>query len=229
MLLPDLPETEQVIIEETNAFRRERNLLSVAHNKALAAAARAFAQYLAETGRFSHTADGRTPDVRATAAGYRHCIVAENLAKTTNSRGVDTRSLADQAITGWKNSPPHREAMLDPYVTEIGVAVVQAPTATPTFLSVQLFARPATFQYTFQIENLSASEVRYTFKDEPIALPARTVMTHTACVPARLQFEAHQGTYQPSDGARYRVVPSTAGNWQIEAITPDGVRSGKNR
>jgi uncharacterized protein YkwD len=49
-MLPDLPQTEAAIIEMTNAFRKDSTLQPVRPNTALAAAARAFAEYLAKTG-----------------------------------------------------------------------------------------------------------------------------------------------------------------------------------
>ena len=83
--LPDLPQTERAIVEMTNAFRRESKLGEVKPNAALTAAARAFAEYLARTGKFAHEADGRQPAQRAEASGYRYCRVAENLAMTSTA------------------------------------------------------------------------------------------------------------------------------------------------
>ena len=140
--LPDLPQTEIAIVEMTNAFRKENKLGALAPNKALAAAARAFADYLAKSGKFAHEADGRKPAARAEAQGYRYCTVAENLALNLDSRGFETRQLARNAVEGWKASPGHRANMLAPHVTEIGVAVVRAPDPDPKFISVQLFGRP---------------------------------------------------------------------------------------
>ena len=54
--LPDLPKTEIAIIQMTNAFRREQKLGTLSSNKQLAAAARAYAAYLAKAGALSHSA-----------------------------------------------------------------------------------------------------------------------------------------------------------------------------
>ena len=78
--MPDLAKTEVAIIAMTNAFRSENQLQSVRTNTVLATAAKAYAEYLARTGKFAHEADGRQPADRAKAAGYSYCIVAENLA-----------------------------------------------------------------------------------------------------------------------------------------------------
>src|SRR5882672_3799317 len=105
--LPDLPQTDLAIVEMTNAFRKESKLGEVRPNAALTAAARAFAEYLAKTGKFAHEADGRQPAKRAQAHGYRYCLVAENLAMNLDSRGFETRVLAREAVEGWKSSPGH--------------------------------------------------------------------------------------------------------------------------
>ena len=67
--LPDLPQTEIAIVEMTNAFRKENKLGEVKPNAALTAAARAFADYLAKTGKFAHEADGREPRRARRGAG----------------------------------------------------------------------------------------------------------------------------------------------------------------
>src|SRR5262245_21032002 len=114
------------IVEMTNAFRKENKLSDVKPNAALTAAARAFAEYLARTGKFAHEADGREPAQRATAQCYRYCLVAENLALNLDSRGFQTRQLAGHVLNGWKESPGHRANLLQAAATEIGVAVVRA-------------------------------------------------------------------------------------------------------
>src|SRR5262245_37310696 len=111
--LPDLPRTEIAIIEMTNAFRKEHQLGTLKANAALAAAARAFALYLGKTGTFAHAADGRDPQARAEAAGYRPCLIAENLAFNLDSRGFATARLAREVVTGWQTSPPHRANLMD--------------------------------------------------------------------------------------------------------------------
>ncbi|MFT5508369.1 MAG: hypothetical protein ACI89J_001444, partial [Hyphomicrobiaceae bacterium] len=60
-MTPDLPNVEIAIIEMTNGFRRQNKLSELKRNRTLDQAARAFASYLARTGKFSHTADGRRP------------------------------------------------------------------------------------------------------------------------------------------------------------------------
>ncbi len=140
--LPDLPKTEIAIIQMTNTFRREQKLGTLTSNKQLAAAARAYAAYLAKTGALSHSADGRSMDARVREKGYRFCWLAENLSWRRNEKGYSTSELAGTVMTGWKNSPGHRANMASPKVTQIGVGVARAPGAWPTFYSVQIMGRP---------------------------------------------------------------------------------------
>jgi hypothetical protein len=206
--LPDLPKTEIAIIEMTNAFRREMRLGEVKPNAALTAAARAFAEYLARTGKFAHEADGRQPADRAEAQGYRYCFISENLAMNLDSRGFETRALAHEAVEGWKNSPGHRANMVQAAVTEIGVGVVRAPHRSPKFIAVQLFGRPESLKVQFRIENRAGAAVTYTLGEETHTLPVRSIATHTSCDPELLSFEQAGAAAQrlaPRNGESFLV------------------------
>lgn len=200
MAFPDLPQTEAVIIALTNAFRAENRLAPVKPNSTLTKAARAFAEYLAQSGKFGHEADGRRPMQRTQAVGYKHCMVAENLSMNQDGRGFDTNALARQAVQGWKGSPPHRAAMLQPYVTEIGVGVAQAADAAPKYLSVQLFGRPQSLQYSFRVENKSGGPVSYTLNGKPQNVAANMAIEHTECIPSTVSVPDAGTTYKASDG-----------------------------
>jgi uncharacterized protein YkwD len=220
---PDLPIVEHAILEMSNAFRQQQGRDAVRRNKTLDQAARDFARYLARTTKFSHTADGRRPADRAQAAGYRYCRVAENLALNMDSRGFETRDLAHQAVEGWKESPPHRKAMLDPFVTEIGIGVAKAPDEQ-RYLSVQLFGRPRALQYQFTIRNRSRQAVEYTHGGARHRLGPGAEVQHTACTPGELDLEnvtpagraaGTAASYQTRDGDLFVVTPRD-GNLVVE-------------
>jgi hypothetical protein len=215
MDLPDLPKTELAIIEMTNAFRTENKLGPVKPNTALAKAAKAYAQFLAQSGLFSHTADKRKPADRTKEAGYKHCIVSENLAMNQDSRGFATTLLAQQAVTGWKNSPPHREAMLHPHVTEIGVGIAKASDAAPKYLSVQLFGRPDSLMISFKVKNLVGEPVSYTVANEPVALAKGSLMKHTICTPEPIAFEGVKAPFKATDGAVFSLTKAS-GSIKVE-------------
>ena len=219
---PDLPQTEAVIIEMTNAFRAENKLATIAPNAALREAAQAYANYLATTGTFAHTADGREPAERARAAGYTYCMVAENLALNQTNRGFETRELAERTVEGWKNSPPHRAAMLQPHLTEIGVGIAKAADVNPKFLTVQLFGRPETLKYELHIENRSGTGIKYTLGDQKNSIADRTHVKHTSCVPNDLVFNIGRITskFEARDGASYILTRAPDGTPRVDLQRP---------
>ena len=126
---PDLSSVSSVITERTNEFRLAEGKTKVSVNDGdLAEAAAKFAEYMAETGKYGHGADGRTPAERAEAAGYDYCSVRENIAYFEKSVGgsvaeVEAETLIEKFFVGWKESPGHRKNMLAEDVTETAVAI----------------------------------------------------------------------------------------------------------
>lgn len=219
--LPDVPTVESAIIQYTNAYRKKNSLPEVSPDAKLTAAARSYAAYLAKSGKFSHTADGRSSGDRVKAAGYAWCTASENLASHLDSRGFEARALAEKAVQGWINSPGHRENMVAPFVTQIGVGVAQAPGADPKFISVQLFARPASLQYEFQISNASQQSVTYLFGGDQHDIAPHTGITHTTCTPGEIQFVKAGTTtlaqrMQATNGIVYKLMPDGAMGLRID-------------
>jgi Cysteine-rich secretory protein family len=226
ILTPDVPKVEAAIVEMTNAFRTEHKLAPVRLNAELTKAARAYAEFLAKSNLFSHTADGRQPADRAKAAGYAHCQIAENLASNLDSRGFATHRLAQEAIDGWKRSPGHRKNMLLPHVTEIGVAVAKA-SDEEKFLSVQLFGRPRSLTFKFTIKNAADATVQYAFGDKTHQIAPRTQVTHTACLPGEIAFrraedalngKALNGRYRAKDGDVYVLRSTATGAIKLDVV-----------
>lgn len=207
-MLPDLPHTEAAIIEMTNTFRKANALQELKPNAALTAAARAFAQYLAGTGRFAHDADGRPPQNRALAQGYRYCQVAENLAWHRDSRGFESRQLAQRVVEGWKGSTGHRANLLLQGATDIGIGVARVPDKEPKFLAVQMLARPESLKVSFSIQNASDAAVRYAIGSESGTLQPRTTVTYASCNTRPLSLEGANGPparFEPRHGDRFVV------------------------
>jgi Cysteine-rich secretory protein family len=210
--IPDLPTVETAVIAMTNAYRKQHKLQDVRPNTQLTLAARAYAAFLAKNNQFSHTADGRQAGDRIAAGGYQWCQVAENLALHIDSRGFESRDLAWKSVEGWINSPGHRANLEAPNVTEIGVGVALAPGADPKFISVQLFARPKSMQYEFQISNSTKETVSYTFGGKTHQIGPSYAITHTACNPSALTFDkagskAVSARYEAADGVVYTLKP----------------------
>lgn len=188
MPLPDVPAVEQAVIEMTNAYRRENKLSEVRANPELTRTARAYATFLAKNKAFSHTADNRDVGARAKASGYAWCSIGENLAMNLDSRGFETRALARQTVEGWINSPPHKENLLGRSYTEVGVGVVEAPDKNPKYITVQVFGRPQSLKFRFQIANATGQPIVYAFDGEDHDLRPNMSVTHTSCSPGTLDF-----------------------------------------
>src|SRR6056297_1622544 len=146
-------QVESAIVEQTNEFRKKKELDALESDAELTKSASQFAQYMAESGRYGHRADGRTPARRAKAAGYQYCVVRENIAYRTNTGEVSAENLIDVFVQGWIDSPSHRENMLADYVTQTGVAVATADDVT--YYAVQLFGRPKSESIRIEIANRS--------------------------------------------------------------------------
>ena len=177
-------------------------------NPHLAKAARYFADFMARTDQYSHSADGSEPAGRATKFGYDYCTVAENIAYTFNSQGFGTAELANRFVDGWQNSPEHRRNMLEPNVTDTAVAIAQSA-KTGRFYAVQLFGRPKSASIEFKVENRAGVEVEYALDGQTFALPPRVTRTHQGCKPFDLAFRGK--AVQPTNGQRWVVVNDREG------------------
>ena len=136
----DLAGTAELILQQTNRFRKEQGRDAVTADPLLTQAAADFAKFMAKTNKFGHTADGNQPKDRARQQGYDFCLIDENIACEFSSRGFTTQALASKFVKDWKHSPGHRKNMLDPDVTETGVGVAQSETGY--YYAVQMFGRP---------------------------------------------------------------------------------------
>ena len=198
-----------LIVSQTNEFRKSEQLNPVAVDSDLTAAAQYFANYIARTDRYGHTADGKRPADRATEHAYEYCIVSENIAYQYSSAGFKNGELATKLVEGWKNSPGHRRNMLEPFVVETGVAVAQSAN-TGYYYAVQMFGRPKSSSIEFSIENKSDQTIEYTIEERTFPLPPLAKRTHTRCRPPEVHMmfgekNATQ-TLKPEGGHSYQVV-----------------------
>lgn len=106
------------VIDLVNAERASRGLSILKPNPTLSGIANEYACEMIDGAFFAHTdpLTGEGPGERAVKAGYSFVSMGENLAA-----GQQT---AEQAVQDWMNSTTgHRENILHPSWTEIGVAV----------------------------------------------------------------------------------------------------------
>jgi uncharacterized protein YkwD len=109
---------ERVLLDAANRDRAAHGLKALQWDAALAAAARAHAQRMAQHNTLSHQFPGEAPmQDRARQAGARFSLVAENVALGPTAAGIHTQ---------WMNSPPHRANLLDHELNSVGIAVVQS-------------------------------------------------------------------------------------------------------
>jgi len=196
------------IVKQTNGFRQAEGLEPVKPNKTLNKTAQHFADFMARTKKYGHTADGRLPSERAQAQGYEYCIVSENIAYQFRSDGFSTKELARVLFTGWKKSPEHRKNMVAPGVVDTGVGVAQ-DRASGTYFAVQMFGRPKSMGIRFKLVNTSRQAVHYILSDRegrhPYSLPPRAIQTHERCLPTTLELSEPKMKTSISDGARYTI------------------------
>jgi uncharacterized protein YkwD len=210
---PDLDSAERLVVEATNKFRREEGVETVRPNPALAKAARDFAEYMARTDRYGHTADGSNPPDRARSHGYDYCLVSENIAYRYNSGGFRTAELARGFVEGWKQSPEHRKNMLEPAATESAVALARSD-RSGRYYGVQMFGRPKSERVEFRITNAAPRAVSYHVGKQDYSLRPREGRIHWLCGPEDLTLQTAGGapvTMRPNRGDRLVVEGVTSG------------------
>jgi hypothetical protein len=207
---PDLDAVESLVIDGTNRYRASQGLGTVSPNPRLEQAARAFANQLADGGAFSHDSGGTTPEIRIRRAGYRECVVAENLARRYDTAGYTTRDLAQKLVQGWIDSPGHRRNMLEADALETGVAVVsRRRDRYEEFFAVQLFARDEAAAVRFRVRNRAAAQVSYRVNGKAFTLDPNWGREHNRCSAPDLLFEGRaRGHFEAAAKGCYVVPPS---------------------
>ncbi len=222
----DLKQVCHQIFALTNRFRSQHNRGELRINPELTRAAQDFAEYLARTDSFSHTADGKSPSQRVREHDYRYCLVAENIAEEYNSSGFTTSSLAGSFVTGWRHSPGHRKNMLDGDLEDIGIGVARSK-RTGRYYAVQDFGRPKSKAIVFRISNESDASIRYVVDGQSFSLDPHFTVTHTRCRPPELDFPNAQGkgegvkegeeTFYPKGEAHYVLRGNRSGGYTVES------------
>jgi uncharacterized protein YkwD len=109
------PEQQECrLVDLFNSVRQANGLQALAVNDVLRNGARSYSQLMADHNFFDHTSYGAM-DVRMHAAGISYWYAGENLAKTTS---------ADQAYEQFMGSTSHKENILKPEYSSIGVGYV---------------------------------------------------------------------------------------------------------
>ena len=126
----------QVIVEETNNNRISNNVPPLTTNLYLTMAARLKVDDMAKKGYFSHQEpDGAMAWNLMERVNYAYSYAGENLAVNF----FDARDV----VTAWMNSQTHRNNILSPNFTEVGVAATRGVyQGKETVFVVQMFGAP---------------------------------------------------------------------------------------
>jgi uncharacterized protein YkwD len=128
---PANPVAEE-LLRLVNAERRRVNAPPLVLNDRLTRAAQGHAQDMATSRRMSHTgSDGSTLRSRIDATQYQWSTLGENVAMG--------QSTATAVMAAWMNSPGHRQNILNPAFSELGIGSASGG-GRPYW--VQVFARP---------------------------------------------------------------------------------------
>jgi uncharacterized protein YkwD len=214
----DLQEVTRQIVAATNKFRREQGQKELKVNPELTRAAQYFADFMARTDKYSHTADGKEPWERGAMYGYDYCVFLENIAWAFKSDGYTAEQLARTFMKGWEKSPPHRKNLLDADVSEIGVAVAHS-SKSGKYYAVQDFGRPKSQEITLRITNATDAAVQYSVDGQSRSVEPRYTVTHSRCRPPELRFPgigAGSGTtFRPKTGAHYVIRQDSTGRLTV--------------
>jgi uncharacterized protein YkwD len=110
---------EQKLLELTNAERKKEKLPPLAPSPLLFKVARAHSANMARQEKMDHYLDGKKPKERVTESGYDWRYTGENLAFG------DADVELEEIMQGWMKSEKHRDNIVSPRYTEIGLGLAK--------------------------------------------------------------------------------------------------------
>jgi uncharacterized protein YkwD len=128
---PPQPTIEQEMVALTNQYRQANGLMPLTVNDRLTEAAQIEASAMAAFNDMDHTLPGAAQPTltnRLDYVGFNFTWAGENIAFNFPD--------APSVMTGWMISPPHRENILSPIPTTIGVAVAYNSQGQPYYCQV---------------------------------------------------------------------------------------------
>lgn len=106
---------DPVATNTINTIRAGKGMPAIAYSDRLEKVARSHARDMMKKGFFSHKgSNGSTVGKRAKRAGYRWCLVAENIAK--GQKDIKT------VMESWRTSPSHYQNLVRKGIREFAVA-----------------------------------------------------------------------------------------------------------
>jgi uncharacterized protein YkwD len=120
-----LQQVEDLVFAMTNRARQARGLAPLIRDNELRNVARAYSNNMTVHRFFDHvTPEGISLDDRISSQ-YPHWVraIGENIWKGVGFNPLAVRRLAQEIMDDWMSSPGHRENVLDPDFTHLGVGV----------------------------------------------------------------------------------------------------------
>ena len=158
------------VIRLTNTQRVANGLGALSENSTLDGAALAKGNDMLAKGYWAHFApDGTSPWSFFLKFGYKYKYAGENLARDFPD--------AVSAVNAWMNSPSHKENILNPNYSEIGIGVVEGSLAgADTTIIVQFFGAPLSGEVTIPVAKAKeVSPVAVKLTPVPSSTPTPTL------------------------------------------------------
>lgn len=191
------------LLSSTNQQRAANGVGALAVNSLLNQAAQAKANDMVSRNYWSHnTPDGNPPWVFINATGYSYTKAGENLAYGFAS-SADT-------VTGWMNSPPHKENLLDTAFTEVGFGYANSANfnnSGPETVVVAMYGKPTSAPAAAAASPSTPAASQPQTKAAQQTAPAPTPTTGASAPPAETPAAAPSENKQ--DSAQKPVTTNT--------------------
>jgi uncharacterized protein YkwD len=127
------------LFDLANKARAKEKAPELQINPVLMKIAHDHAANMAKQEKMDHVLDGKNPSKRALEGGYNYRSIGENIGKAGGDPDVPAPPAAN--IHGfWMKSKHHRENLLNPKFTEVGLAAVRSKKGTIYY--AQVFGTP---------------------------------------------------------------------------------------
>lgn len=146
----------QSLLEATNLERKESGTGILQLNSDLQSAAQSKAEDMVNRNYWSHqTPEGNDPWIFIKGTNYTYQKAGENLAYGFND--------SSDVITGWMNSPSHRQNLLDNNYQDVGFGVAQSSNFNqdgPATVVVAMYGQPQTVLSTIPLTGILGDSQR---------------------------------------------------------------------
>jgi uncharacterized protein YkwD len=188
------------VVKLTNEERADNDLSLLSASPLLTRAAQLKADDMAEKSYYAHVSpDGTIPPHWLDVVGYRYQIMGENL--------VVDRTESEDVVSAWMGSATHRQNLLNPTFTEIGIGVAYgAYKGEDTIYVVQMLAKPVS--PTVAERPVSKPKPQAVTEPKPPAMPAPALAPKPASAPVSPSKPAPAPVPQPAPASKPAPTPA---------------------